>query len=132
MVTADGTPLNDRWIFCLHVQWVLRGRCNNDVCWLGSRILAIEPRGSGIPYTASQPHAPHRAPTSALMRRIQTSLIAAVGVFLLPGGAGFLPGIGPSRSAIEKNQPQPNAAAIQIIDIDDSGTRQLLAQRELR
>jgi polysaccharide export outer membrane protein len=66
------------------------------------------------------------------MRRIQTSLIAAVSVMLLPGCAGFLPGIGPSRSAIEENKPQPNAAAIQIIDIDDAVTRQLLAQRELR
>jgi polysaccharide biosynthesis/export protein len=66
------------------------------------------------------------------MRRIRTSLIAAVSVILLPGCAGFLPGIGPSRSAIENNKPQPNAAAIQIIDIDDGVTRQLLAQRELR
>jgi polysaccharide export outer membrane protein len=66
------------------------------------------------------------------MRRLQTSLIAALSVILLPGCAGFLPGIGPSRNAIEKAKPQPNAAAIQIIDIDDAVTRQLLAQRAMR
>jgi polysaccharide export outer membrane protein len=66
------------------------------------------------------------------MCRLRTSLIAALSATLLPGCAGFLPGIGPSRSAIEGAKPQPNAAAIQIIDIDDDVTRQLLAQRALR
>jgi polysaccharide export outer membrane protein len=132
MAAAGGTPLNNRWISCVRVQWVVRGRCNNAVCWLGDRILAIVLRRSGIPYTTPQQHASGRAPNTALMRRFRTSLIAALGVILLPGCAGFLPGIGPSRSAIEKNKPQPNAAAIQIIDIDDAVTHQLLAQRELR
>jgi polysaccharide biosynthesis/export protein len=66
------------------------------------------------------------------MRRLQNSLIAAFSVVLLSGCAWFLPGIGPSRHAIENNKPPPNAAAIQIINIDDAVTRQLLAQRELR
>jgi polysaccharide export outer membrane protein len=66
------------------------------------------------------------------MHRLQTSLIAALSAVLLSGCAWFLPGIGPSRSAIKNNKPPPNAAAIQIIDIDDAVTRQLLAQRELR
>jgi polysaccharide export outer membrane protein len=66
------------------------------------------------------------------MRRIRRSLFAALSVVLLPGCAGFLPTIGPSRHAIDSTKPQPNAAAIQIIDIDDAVTRQLLAQRELR
>jgi polysaccharide export outer membrane protein len=66
------------------------------------------------------------------MHRLQTSLIAALSAVLLSGCAWFLPGIGPSRHAIENNKPPPNAAAIQIINIDDAVTRQLLAQRELR
>jgi polysaccharide export outer membrane protein len=66
------------------------------------------------------------------MRRLQTSLIAALSAVLLSGCAWFLPGIGPSRGAIENNKTPPNAAAIQIINIDDAVTRQLLAQRELR
>jgi polysaccharide export outer membrane protein len=64
--------------------------------------------------------------------RLQTALVAVLSATLLPGCAGFLPGIGPTRSAIEKAKPQPNAAAIQIIDIDDAVTRQLLAQRAQR
>jgi len=51
---------------------------------------------------------------------------------LLSGCAGFLPGIGPSRKAIDEAKPQPNTIAIQLIDINDAVTRQLLAQRELR
>jgi polysaccharide biosynthesis/export protein len=48
------------------------------------------------------------------------------------GCAGFLPGIGPSRSQIETSKPPPNAAAIQVIDVDDALTRRLLAQRTSR
>jgi polysaccharide biosynthesis/export protein len=66
------------------------------------------------------------------MRRLQISLVASLSALLLPGCAGFLPTIGPSRSVIDDAKPQPNAAAIQIVDIDDTVTRQLLAQRELR
>jgi len=51
---------------------------------------------------------------------------------LLPGCAGFLPGIGPSRNTIDNSRSQPNAAAIQIVDIDDKVTRQLLTERALR
>jgi polysaccharide export outer membrane protein len=49
----------------------------------------------------------------------------------LTGCAGFLPTIGPSRAAIERANSS-NAAAIQIIDINDAVTGQLLAQRESR
>jgi polysaccharide export outer membrane protein len=66
------------------------------------------------------------------MRLLHISVVAGVSVVLLPGCAGFLPGIGPSRSAVDNAQAQSNAAAIQIIDIDDTVTRRLLAQRELR
>jgi polysaccharide export outer membrane protein len=48
------------------------------------------------------------------------------------GCAGFLPGIGPSRGQIETSKPSPNAAAIQVIDVDDALTRRLLAQRTSR
>jgi polysaccharide export outer membrane protein len=60
------------------------------------------------------------------------SLVAVLGTVLLGGCAGFLPTIGPSRAQIENAKPPPTAAAIQIIDIDDAVTRQLLAQRSLR
>ncbi len=66
------------------------------------------------------------------MRRIQISVIVAIGAILLSGCASFLSTIGPSRSAIDAAKPPPNAAAIQIIDIDDAVTRQLLAQRATR
>lgn len=66
------------------------------------------------------------------MRRLLIFLVAALSVMLLPGCAAFLPTLGPSRSAIDSAKPQPNAAAIQIVGIDNTVTRQLLAQRELR
>jgi polysaccharide export outer membrane protein len=79
-----------------------------------------------------QQHVPSRAIDIAIVRRIQISIIAALSAVLLSGCAGFLPGIGPSRKAIDEAKPQPNAIAIQLIDINDAVTRQLLAQRELR
>jgi polysaccharide biosynthesis/export protein len=48
------------------------------------------------------------------------------------GCAGFLPTIGPSRHQIETSKPAPNAAAIQVIDVDDAVTRRLMAQRNSR
>jgi len=50
----------------------------------------------------------------------------------MSGCTGFLPTIGPSRHAINNAQPEAGATAIQIIDIDDGVTRQLLAQRATR
>jgi polysaccharide biosynthesis/export protein len=66
------------------------------------------------------------------MHRLQTSIIAAISAILLSGCAWFLPTIGPTRTQIERSKPPPNAAAIQLIVIDDAVTRQLLAQRALR
>ncbi len=66
------------------------------------------------------------------MRRLRISAIASISTILLSGCAGFLPTIGPSRSAINEAKPPPNAAAIQIVDIDDAVTRRLLAQRATR
>jgi polysaccharide biosynthesis/export protein len=67
------------------------------------------------------------------MRRIQISVIAAAGAVLLTGCANFLPTIGPSRGAIDRSKTvPPNAGAIQLIDIDDAVTHQLLAQRKSR
>jgi hypothetical protein len=65
------------------------------------------------------------------MRRILIPVIAAIGAALLSACASVLPGIGPSRSKIEHTKPNPNAAAIQLIDIDDAVTHQLLSQRAL-
>ncbi|HWS66621.1 MAG TPA: polysaccharide biosynthesis/export family protein [Steroidobacteraceae bacterium] len=56
----------------------------------------------------------------------------SIDLLALTGCAEFLPGIGPSRRQIEHVPSPPIAAAIQVIDIDDSVSRQLLAQRRLR
>jgi polysaccharide export outer membrane protein len=79
-----------------------------------------------------QQHVPSRVIDTAIVRRFQISIIAAFSAVLLSGCAGFLPTIGPSRKTIDEAKPQPNTIAIQLIDINDAVTRQLLAQRELR
>jgi polysaccharide export outer membrane protein len=56
----------------------------------------------------------------------------ALATLSMCGCAGFLPTIGPSRSQIDTSKPSPNAAAIQLIDVDDALTRRLLAQRTSR
>jgi polysaccharide biosynthesis/export protein len=59
---------------------------------------------------------------------------ASVGVLAalaLAGCSTFLPTIGPSRHQIEHAKVPPNVAALQFINIDDSITRQLVAQRKL-
>jgi polysaccharide export outer membrane protein len=66
------------------------------------------------------------------MRRIRISVIAACSACVLSGCTGFLPTIGPSRYAVDHGPEQPNATAIQIVDIDEAVTRQLLAQRAQR
>jgi polysaccharide biosynthesis/export protein len=43
--------------------------------------------------------------------------------------AGFIPTVGPSRGSIERAKKPIDGAAIQIIDIDDTVTRQLLLRR---
>jgi polysaccharide export outer membrane protein len=66
------------------------------------------------------------------VRGIAFSAAAALATLSICGCAGFLPTIGPSRSQIETSKPSPNAAAIQVIDVDDALTRRLLAQRTSR
>jgi polysaccharide biosynthesis/export protein len=51
---------------------------------------------------------------------------------LLIGACSSLPTIGPSSAEIEKAPSQPGAAQIQIVDVDDTITRKLLAQRDQR
>jgi polysaccharide biosynthesis/export protein len=88
---------------------IVRGRCSYVDGWLHGWIFAIAQRNSRI------------------------AVAVAVGAAaLLSGCTGFLPTIGPSRGAIDRANPPPNAAAFQIIDIDDAVTRQLLAQRATR
>jgi polysaccharide biosynthesis/export protein len=94
--------------------------------------LPIAPRDPGILYTAPRKPALDQALITAFVRRFQIAVITVIGELLLAGCAGFLPTIGPSRAAIEGAKPVPNAPAIQIIDIDDAVTRQLLAQRATR
>ena len=66
------------------------------------------------------------------MLRTHFSVVTASLVMgMLTGCASFLPTIGPSRTQIDDSKPQPNQGAIQIIDINDSITRQLLSQRAL-
>jgi len=48
---------------------------------------------------------------------------------LLSGCAGFIPTIGPSRAVIERAKTPVGAAAIQVIDVDATVTRELVAQR---
>src|ERR1700735_5181965 len=57
-------------------------------------------------------------------------VVIALSVVQLSACAGFLPTIGPSRAQIDS--AKTNAAAIQIIDIDDAVTRKLLEQRGSR
>jgi polysaccharide export outer membrane protein len=66
------------------------------------------------------------------MLRTYVLVAATLGSALLVGCTGFLPTIGPSRGQIDSAKPHPNAAAIQIVDIDDAVTRRLLDQRALR
>jgi polysaccharide export outer membrane protein len=60
--------------------------------------------------------------------RAGASLCATV--FLLSGCAGFIPTIGPSRATIERNKTPVGTASIQVVDVDDTVTRELLAQRQ--
>jgi polysaccharide export outer membrane protein len=66
------------------------------------------------------------------MRRIFLLMALGIDLLALTGCTGFLPGIGPSRRQIEHVTSPPIAAAIQVIDIDDAISQQLLEQRRLR
>jgi polysaccharide biosynthesis/export protein len=86
------------------------------------------PCGSGKRIVAAQFL---RAMKSKLM--LQTRFLVLLALAIPVGGcAGFLPTIGPSRHQIENTKAAPNAAAFQVIDVDDAVTRQLLAQRSQR
>jgi polysaccharide export outer membrane protein len=65
------------------------------------------------------------------MLRPFRSIFAAVGVMLISGCATYFPTIGPSRGDIEEARSAPTPA-IQVVDVDDKITRQLLAEREQR
>jgi len=58
-------------------------------------------------------------------------LLVSLLVGSLSGCGGFLPTIGPSRWQIDHATRTPDTTAIQIVDIDDTVTRDLLAQRAL-
>jgi polysaccharide export outer membrane protein len=86
---------------------LIRKRCDGD-CLFRDRILAIAPRTAHVP-------------------RLMAALTCVA--LTCTGCAGFLPTVGPSRAAIESTKSPVDAASIQIFDIDDAVTRQLLAQR---
>ncbi len=48
------------------------------------------------------------------------------------GCAGFIPASGPSRAAIERTKTPVGIAMIQVVDVDDNVTRELLALRQQR
>jgi len=66
------------------------------------------------------------------MFRIYLSILGILSILCCSGCAGFLPTIGPSEHRIQNAGAAQNAAGIQVINIDDAVTRQLLSQRELR
>jgi polysaccharide biosynthesis/export protein len=69
---------------------------------------------------------PLRAGASSLCLPPLTALM------LLAAGCAQLPTSGPSSRQIEASAAGPSAAAIQIVEVDDAVTRQLLAQRSQR
>ena len=94
----------------------IRKLCDGDRL-IRDRVLAMARRTTHVPSTAATP-----------MRRMALSATACVALTCV-GCAGFLPTVGPSRAAIENTKAPVDAASIQIFDIDDAVTRQLLAQR---
>jgi polysaccharide export outer membrane protein len=100
--------------------------------WLYDRTLAIGLHTRRIGCTLTQQLEPAQGTNTIHMLRIYPRIAASLVAILLSSCASFLPTIGPSRGEIDAAKPQPNTAAIQIIDIDDAVTHQLLSQRALR
>lgn len=53
----------------------------------------------------------------------------AIGCVAISGCFSFLPTVGPTRHQIERNQSKIDAAALQLINVDDTVTAQLARQR---
>jgi polysaccharide export outer membrane protein len=72
-------------------------------------------------------------PKLSMMRRLSrvTLSLAIVSTYaaLVSGCNAWIPTIGPSRSAIEAKKPRTKVRNIEVVDIDDVVTRQLLDQR---
>ena len=71
-----------------------------------------------------------RAARDGSLRYLRLTAIALCGAALLCGCAGFIPGIGPSQAEIDRANTPVGAAAIQVIDVNATVTRELLAQRK--
>ena len=71
-----------------------------------------------------------RAARDGCLRYLRLTAIALCGAALLCGCAGFIPGIGPSQAEIDRANTPVGAAAIQVIDVNATVTRELLAQRK--
>jgi polysaccharide biosynthesis/export protein len=109
-----------------------QGRGDNANRRRCGQFLGLARRAVRILHPRSNSRSPERTRYRHLMQRIHALIIASLSLALLPGCATFLPTIGPSRHQIDHPQSAPNKAAIQIVDINDEVTRQLLAQREQR
>jgi polysaccharide biosynthesis/export protein len=65
------------------------------------------------------------------MRAGRAACIAALASVALTGCFSFIPTVGPTRSRIARAHYYANAAAIQFINVDDTVTTKLAAQRQL-
>ena len=65
------------------------------------------------------------------MRLGRSACISALGTVALSGCFSFLPTVGPTRHHIVNTRAHINAAAIQVINVDDAITSQLAVQRQL-
>jgi len=65
------------------------------------------------------------------MRRTIRSSLASTALAVLAAGCSNLPTSGPSNKQIEEATAQPGTSAIQVVDLDDTVARRLLAQRQL-
>ena len=70
-----------------------------------------------------------RCRANAIRRLVFPATVVVVASSLLAACTGFLSTAGPSRKAIGEPQTQVNAAAFEIVDVNDAVTRQQLALR---
>jgi polysaccharide export outer membrane protein len=102
----------------------------NVFAWLGSGYHSLALLRSKIPLAGGNGLC--RFSNATFASRTLILMVGCANLLLLHGCAGFLPGIGPSRNAIDNSKSRPDAAAIQIVDINDAVTRQLLTERASR
>jgi polysaccharide export outer membrane protein len=94
---------------------------------LRDRISALARR------TLLSPHRPHTeladSKNASRVLRFRAGWLACTAAACLTACASFLPTSGPSKAEIDRARTTAEAASIQILDINESVTRQLLARR---